>query len=149
MSIQIVFRHCEVDVWSSHGDNVARVSALTDTVNKVKKMGIKAANGYLAFMARTIENAIINCRSPFVETYLEDDLYIFFLDEVAQLRHLQLTIDNSRHCDCSSAMAVTNKYLYGTHGADTFLRVIGLRSSEKWAQSWRSALLIKDIVRTD
>jgi len=133
----------------SQGDIVDRESALTDTVNKAKKMGIKAANGLLAFMARTIENGIINCRSPFVETYLEDVLQTNVAEELAQLRHLQSTIRNSRNSDCSSAMAVMNKYLYGTHNADKFSRVIGLRSSGKWLESWKSALAIKDTLGSE
>lgn len=101
-------------------------------------MSIRAANGFMAMMSRQIEKAIINCGNPFVEDYL-DSMDCSVEVELAQLRSLQKKIAQQPDTDKSIHATVLHKWLYGWHKADQCLACMGLRSSEKWAESYYAA----------
>ncbi|WP_121498291.1 hypothetical protein [Pseudomonas aeruginosa] len=101
-------------------------------------MGIKAQNGYMAFMAKQLVAAISNCGNPFIEEYL-DSMDCSVEAEVSNLGVLQQCIARNPGGDHSRASDVLNKWLYGWKAADKCLACMGLKPSAAWAEGYYKA----------
>lgn len=98
-------------------------------------MGIKAQNGFIAHMAKQIENAISTCGNPFVEEYL-DSMDCSVDAELSNLRWLQQVIAANPEQEPFLAFDVLKKWLYGWKTADRCLACMGLKPSSEWADSY-------------
>ena len=78
-------------------------------------------NGFLAMMAKTIEDAICTSKSLFVDVYL-DSMDCSLDVELAQLRELQQRI--ARNPKASHSDDVLRKYLFSWGEVDKFLSLI-------------------------
>lgn len=101
-------------------------------------MGIKAQNGYMAFMAKQIVAAISNCGNPFIEDYL-DSMDCSVEAEISNLRGFQESVARNPGGDHSLASDALRKWLYGWKEADKALACMGLKSSAAWAEGYYKA----------
>lgn len=101
-------------------------------------MGIKAQNGYMAFMAKQLVAAISNCGNPFIEEYL-DSMDCSVEAEISNLEALQQSVVRNPGGDQSRASDVLNKWLYGWKEADKCLACMGLKPSADWAAGYYKA----------
>lgn len=101
-------------------------------------MGIRAQNGYMAFMAKQIVAAITNCGNPFIEQYL-DSMDCSVEAELANLKSFQLNVARNPGGDNSLSSDALRKWLFGWKEADKCLACMGLKSSAEWADGYFKA----------
>ncbi|MEX6780520.1 hypothetical protein [Pseudomonas aeruginosa] len=101
-------------------------------------MGIKAQNGYMAFMAKQIVAAISNCGNPFVEEYL-GSMDCSVEAEISNLEAFQRSVARNPGGDHSLASDALRKWLYGWKEADKCLACMGLKPSAVWAEGYYKA----------
>lgn len=108
------------------------------------KMGNLTHNGFIAMMAKTIENAIIQSGNPFVDDFLDRDVGVE--GELHNLRMLQRHIALNRHGDMSAVGwdECLKKYVYNRDGADIFLRCVHLNPPEYWRDKYYASMRTPD-----